>query len=217
MFLFLLFLHFHSCSSFFHVPLFYFPTVSSISFLPISGRQHKVTTRVDVSLNPSTIDNNPSIHFSFPDDNLSRHQWIFTKLGMCIDIVEIGGLGLLMGKFRKNFTELSARDTIMAGYYSLTFLFFQLFFFAKCLLFFFAKCLHAGENGPWAGASASYWHISSFFFFFFFFLTFSDSFNYIPDLTNDDDGSRIGEEGFQCADFPDSTVDTVTFCNVAWH
>ena len=25
----------------------------------------------------------------FPDDNLSKHQWIFTKLGMCIDIVEI--------------------------------------------------------------------------------------------------------------------------------
>ena len=27
--------------------------------------------------------------FSFPDDNLTKHQWIFTKLGMCIDIVEI--------------------------------------------------------------------------------------------------------------------------------
>ena len=27
--------------------------------------------------------------FSFLDDNLSKHQWIFTKLGMCIDIVEI--------------------------------------------------------------------------------------------------------------------------------
>ena len=27
--------------------------------------------------------------FSFPDDNLGKHQWIFTKLGMCIDIVEI--------------------------------------------------------------------------------------------------------------------------------
>ena len=31
----------------------------------------------------------PSVHFSFPDDNLSKRQWIFTKLGMCIDIVEI--------------------------------------------------------------------------------------------------------------------------------
>ena len=30
----------------------------------------------------------PSV-FSFPDDNLSKYQWIFTKLGMCIDIVEI--------------------------------------------------------------------------------------------------------------------------------
>ena len=27
--------------------------------------------------------------FSFPDDNLSKHQWIFTKLGICIDNVEI--------------------------------------------------------------------------------------------------------------------------------
>ena len=28
--------------------------------------------------------------FSFPDDNLSKCQlWIFTKLAMCIDIVEI--------------------------------------------------------------------------------------------------------------------------------
>ena len=27
--------------------------------------------------------------FSFLDYNLSKYQWIFTKLGMCIDIVEI--------------------------------------------------------------------------------------------------------------------------------
>ena len=27
--------------------------------------------------------------FSFPDDNLSKHQWIFIKLGMYIDFVEI--------------------------------------------------------------------------------------------------------------------------------
>ena len=27
--------------------------------------------------------------FSFLDDNLSKYRWIFTKLGLCIDIVEI--------------------------------------------------------------------------------------------------------------------------------
>ena len=27
--------------------------------------------------------------FSFPDINLSKYQWICTKLGMCIDILEI--------------------------------------------------------------------------------------------------------------------------------
>ena len=31
----------------------------------------------------------PSVRFSFLDDNLSKHQWILTKLGMCIDIVDI--------------------------------------------------------------------------------------------------------------------------------
>ena len=31
----------------------------------------------------------PSVRFSFPDDKLSKQQWIFTKLGMRIDIVEI--------------------------------------------------------------------------------------------------------------------------------
>ena len=30
----------------------------------------------------------PSVFF-FPDDNFSKWQWIFTKLGVCIDIVEI--------------------------------------------------------------------------------------------------------------------------------
>ena len=42
---------------------------------------------VHPSLSPSYV--HPSVRFSFPDDNLSKHQWIFTKLGMCIDIVEI--------------------------------------------------------------------------------------------------------------------------------
>ena len=51
MFLFLLFLYFHSCSSFFPAPLFHLlyslfsPTLSSISFLPFSGRRHKMTLK----------------------------------------------------------------------------------------------------------------------------------------------------------------------------
>ena len=43
MFLFLLFLYFHSCSSFFPVPLFHLFYISSVSFLPFSGRRHKMT------------------------------------------------------------------------------------------------------------------------------------------------------------------------------
>ena len=43
MFLFLQILHFHSCSSFFPVPLFHLLYYLTISFLPFSGRWHKMT------------------------------------------------------------------------------------------------------------------------------------------------------------------------------
>ena len=43
--------------------------------------------------------------FSFPDDNLSKHQWSFTKLGMCIDIVEIW-FGIANGQISSNFYGL---------------------------------------------------------------------------------------------------------------
>ena len=45
------------------------------------------TLVIRVSVRPFVI--RPSV-FSFQDDNLSKYQWIFTKLGMCIDILEIG-------------------------------------------------------------------------------------------------------------------------------
>ena len=55
MFLFLLFLHFHSCSSFFPVPLFHL-LYSLLSLFSLSlGDDTKWPSRVDVSLNPNTI------------------------------------------------------------------------------------------------------------------------------------------------------------------
>ena len=42
--------------------------------------------------------------------------------------------GLLMGKFRKFFTELSARDMIMVGYYPFMFYFLLLIILLKVLL-----------------------------------------------------------------------------------
>ena len=44
----------------------------------------------------------PSVRISFPDDNLSKQQGIFTKLGMCIDIVEIW-FGIANGQISSNF------------------------------------------------------------------------------------------------------------------
>ena len=43
-----------------------------------------------------------SVPVSFPDDNLSKHQRIFTKLGMRIDIVEIL-FGIANGRISSNF------------------------------------------------------------------------------------------------------------------
>ena len=61
--------------------------------------------------------------FLFPDDNLCKCKGILKKLGTCIDIKEIG-FGIANGQILSEcLTELSVRDMIMAGYYSLTFLF----------------------------------------------------------------------------------------------
>ena len=74
---------------------------------------------VRVSVHPSVV--RPSVRFSFPDDNLSKHR--LSPNLVCALILWRSGLGLLMDKFCQIFTELSAHNTIMAGYYSLTFLF----------------------------------------------------------------------------------------------
>ena len=43
----------------------------------------------------------PSVRFSFLDDNLSKRQWIFTKLGMCTDVENWIGIanGQISSKF----------------------------------------------------------------------------------------------------------------------
>ena len=46
---------------------------------------------------PSVI--HPSIHILFPDNKFSKCQWIFTSLGMCIDIIEIWFGIAIMVKF----------------------------------------------------------------------------------------------------------------------
>ena len=65
MFLFLLFLHFHSCSSFFPVPPFHL-LYSLLSLFSLSlGDDTNWPSRVDVSLNPNTI--NQSISQGYCD------------------------------------------------------------------------------------------------------------------------------------------------------
>ena len=64
------------------------------SFIPrhtIVAGYYGFTLDVCVSVCPSVSRTSVrrSVCFSFPDDNLSKLQWIFTRLGMCIDIVDI--------------------------------------------------------------------------------------------------------------------------------
>ena len=74
---------------------------------------------VCLSVRPSV--SRTSICILFLDDNLSKHKWIVTKLGMCIDIVEIW-FGIANGQILSNFYGATCPQQ-MAGYYSITFLF----------------------------------------------------------------------------------------------
>ena len=56
--------------------------------------------------------------FSFSDGNLSKLQWILTKLGMCIHIMEIW-FEIANGQILSIFLQLSAHMTV-AGYYCFT-------------------------------------------------------------------------------------------------
>ena len=86
---------------------------ATVVFIPrhtIVAGYYGFTLDVRVSVLPSVSQSyvRPSI-ISFPDDNLSKHQWIFTKLGMCIDIVEVW-FGVVNGQISFILTELSTRD-----------------------------------------------------------------------------------------------------------
>ena len=62
--------------------------------------------------------------FHFQDNNLSISQWIFTTFDVCIDIVEICFGIAHQQNFCQFLTELTAHNTIMAGYYCSTFYFY---------------------------------------------------------------------------------------------
>ena len=56
-------------------------------------------TPVCSSVLPTVV--GPSVRFSFPNDNLSKHQWIFIKLSLCIDIVKFE-FGIAYGQISSN-------------------------------------------------------------------------------------------------------------------
>ena len=62
--------------------------------------------------------------FVFRTITLGKCQGILTKLGTCLDIKEIW-FRIAYGQILSILTELSAHDKIIAGYHSLTLLFFR--------------------------------------------------------------------------------------------
>ena len=52
----------------------------------------------------------------FLQDNLHKYQWIFTKLGICIDIVKIWSL-VANGQYCQFLKDLSAHHKIVIGYH----------------------------------------------------------------------------------------------------
>ena len=60
--------------------------------------------------------------FSLLDGNLSKYQWIVTKLDMCIDIAELW-FWIANGQISSFLKKLSACHMIVADYYHFTFLF----------------------------------------------------------------------------------------------
>ena len=73
-------------------------------------------TSVCLSVRPSVV--RPSIRISFPDDNLSKHRWIFTKLATCIDILEIW-IRIANGQISSNFDGVicsSVRDSTIFSF-----------------------------------------------------------------------------------------------------
>ena len=52
------------------------------------------------SVRPSYV--HLSVFRLFQDDNLSKHQWIFTKIDVCIDVMEIW-FGIANGQILSNF------------------------------------------------------------------------------------------------------------------
>ena len=53
---------------------------------------------------------------------MSKYQWTFTKLGVCIDIIEIWFRNTI-GRIWSVLTELSAHHTIVVGYNRFKFLY----------------------------------------------------------------------------------------------
>ena len=94
----------HSLYDFVQIVYFYTQPHNSGGVLYTIVVGYGFTLDVRVSVGPSVVHLSirPSIRFSFPDDTLSKHQWIFTKLGMCIDIKEIW-FGIANGQISSNF------------------------------------------------------------------------------------------------------------------
>ena len=103
----------HTLSRYAFIPFM----IKEMIFIPrhtIVAGYYGFTLEVHVSVYPSV---GP---FSLPDDNLSKHQCIFTKLGMCIDMKDIW-FGIANGQISSNFYGVTCpRHAHIFGFWTIT-------------------------------------------------------------------------------------------------
>ena len=164
-FLFLLFLHFHSCSlsslslSFISSTIFFSLSLGDDTKWRVVKPQLKKALPLWRSGLGLPMDKfcqlltELSAHhtsvFLYPDDSMSEYQSIFTKLGMCIDIVEIM-FGIANGKIFSIFRQLFACHRIVTGnYYCFTFFIWLKFcFLCSCFFFGMANSVDPHQTVP---------------------------------------------------------------------
>ena len=59
------------------------------------------------------------VHILVLDDNFSKYQWIFTKLGMCIDIVDIS-VGIANGRISSSIDSFLAATRLYFTFRTIT-------------------------------------------------------------------------------------------------
>ena len=104
----LLFLHFHSCSSFFPIPFFHLFYYLLYIFSPFLWKTTKLPTKVDVSLNPNTISQMLSAARSIGYSRM--YQWRVKASAKATHIFSAKNIRILYIESAKSVNEMTLNE-----------------------------------------------------------------------------------------------------------